>query len=137
MATSMVFVDAAAWIALLNTRDALHPAAERVMQTLRQNRTPLVTSGFVFVEVANALSAPIFRQKTVAFLNGLTKLPNLLIVQPGQELYDDGWKLYSQRPDKEWSLTDCTSFVIMRKERIGDAFTSDHHFEQAGFLKLL
>jgi predicted nucleic acid-binding protein len=137
MATSKVFVDAAAWIAILNTRDALHLAAERTMETVRRSRTPLVTSRFVLIEVANALSAPAFRKKTIIFLNGLAKLPNLQIVQPSQELYNEGWILYSQRLDKEWSLTDCTSFVIMDRERINHAFTSDHHFEQAGFIKLL
>jgi hypothetical protein len=37
------------------------------------------------------------------------------------------------RPDKEWSLTDCISFVAMNERNITDALTSDHHFEQAGF----
>ena len=38
---------------------------------------------------------------------------------------------------KEWGLTDCTSFVVMMESQITQAFTSDHHFEQAGFEKLL
>ena len=41
------------------------------------------------------------------------------------------------RLDKEWSLTDCVSLAVMEKEQIKEAFTSDHHFEQAGFVKLL
>jgi predicted nucleic acid-binding protein len=45
--------------------------------------------------------------------------------------------LYSQRPDKEWTLTDCISFVVMHEENLTGALTEDHHFEQAGFTALL
>jgi hypothetical protein len=52
-------------------------------------------------------------------------------------MLDRGLTLFSRRPDKEWSLTDCTSFVVMQQERLTDALTTDHHFEQAGFRALL
>ena len=42
-----------------------------------------------------------------------------------------------QRLDKDWSLTDCISFIVMRRRGLTDALTSDHHFEQAGFTILL
>jgi predicted nucleic acid-binding protein len=45
--------------------------------------------------------------------------------------------LYRGRPDKEWSLTDCISFVVMGERSLTEALTSDHHFEQAGFTALL
>ncbi len=54
-----------------------------------------------------------------------------------QELLNTGWTLYEERAHKEWGLTDCTSFVVMSRERVVQAFTFDHHFEQAGFTNLL
>jgi len=45
--------------------------------------------------------------------------------------------LYSSRKDKEWTLTDCISFVVMKREGLGEALTGDHHFKQAGFTALL
>ncbi len=45
--------------------------------------------------------------------------------------------MLAERPDKEWSLVDCASFVLMRQREINEALTSDHHFEQAGFSRLL
>jgi predicted nucleic acid-binding protein len=48
-----------------------------------------------------------------------------------------GIQLYDSRPDKQWSLTDCISFVVMQDRGIVEALTGDHHFEQAGFTALL
>jgi hypothetical protein len=45
--------------------------------------------------------------------------------------------LYDARPDKDWSLTDCISFVVMGDERLTEALTGDRHFVQAGFVALL
>ncbi|MBA3921438.1 MAG: type II toxin-antitoxin system VapC family toxin [Nostocaceae cyanobacterium] len=132
-----VFVDTAAWIALLNASDALHERAVPIMAMLRQQKISLVTTEFVFLEVADALSAPAIRKQTVAFINGLRKLLILQIIPISQKLLADGWELYNQRPDKEWGLTDCISFVVMAQEKITSAFTSDRHFVQAGFVNLL
>src|SRR5882724_2165037 len=107
------------------------------MAALRQHRSQLVTTEFVLVEVADALSAPNIRADTVRFINGLRQLPILRIVPAGESLLAAAWDLYGRRPDKEWGLTDCTSFVVMEQEGLTEAFTSDHHYEQAGFVKLL
>ena len=91
----------------------------------------------MLLEVADALSAPAIRARTVAFISGLRQLNVLQILPVSQALLNQGWQLYSQRPDKEWGLTDCTSFVVMTQEQIAIAFTSDRHFQQAGFIKLM
>lgn len=132
-----VFVDTAGWIGLINRSDDLHAQAQQVLNTLRQQKALLVTTEFVLIEVADALSAPSFRLQTIAFIDGLRRLAPLRIVPVSHELLTDGWTLYRQRPDKEWGLTDCISFAVMEQEQIFEAVTSDRHFEQAGFVKLL
>jgi predicted nucleic acid-binding protein len=59
------------------------------------------------------------------------------IVEASADLFWRGFELYGQRTDKDWSLTDCISFVVMRDEDLTGALTGDHHFEQAGFTALL
>jgi hypothetical protein len=59
------------------------------------------------------------------------------IVPVDQTKYEAGLALYRNRPDKDWSLTDCISFAIMQEHGITEALTGDHHFEQAGFIALL
>ena len=52
------------------------------------------------------------------------------------ELLNAGLDRMRERPDKDWSLIDCISFVVMENEGIKDALTADQHFEQAGFRAL-
>jgi uncharacterized protein len=132
-----VFVDTAAWIALINANDQLHQQAQTVMTKLRRQKARLVTTEFVLLEVADALSDPGVRSHTVEFIDGLRQVPLLQILSVKQDLLVEGWELYSQRPDKDWGLTDCTSFVVMNRKKIMQAFTSDHDFEQAGFINLM
>jgi predicted nucleic acid-binding protein len=128
-----LFGDAVYFIALANPRDQYHDRAKRFEVAGRS----LVTTHYVLTEVANALAHHTLRRQ---FLNLLTSLEDGsdVLILPGQdELYRAGLGLYRQRPDKDWSLTDCISFVVMQREGISDALTTDHHFEQAGFVAVL
>jgi predicted nucleic acid-binding protein len=58
-------------------------------------------------------------------------------VPASPELFQRGVELFRARPDKEWSLTDCISFVVMTEKGLSEALTGDRHFEQAGFHALL
>ena len=58
------------------------------------------------------------------------------VVPQSRESFLSGLALYSARPDKRYSLTDCISMQTMRREGIDEALTSDRHFEQEGFQAL-
>ncbi len=128
-----VFVDSVAWIALFNARDDLHAPALAKRKELYLSKTPLLATEFVLLEVSYAQSAPRCRTKTVPFLLGLQKQSTLTIMPVSSRSVVGGIALFEDRPDKEWSLTDCISFVVMKEHRITDAFTLDHHFVQAGY----
>jgi predicted nucleic acid-binding protein len=61
----------------------------------------------------------------------------ITIIEGSHELFQRGVELFASRTDKEWSLTDCTSFVVMEEQGLSEALTADRHFEQAGFIALL
>jgi uncharacterized protein len=132
-----VFVDTAAWIALFNKSDDLHLPAKQLMNQLQQNNTALVTTEFVLLEFADAFCDSKTRSLAVQYVDRLRRLNRLEIVPISQELLTAGWVLYRQRLDKSWGLTDCTSFIVLGERKITEAFTSDRHFEQAGFMRLL
>lgn len=89
------------------------------------------------MEVANMLAGTKARRQCAAFLRELSRAPDTRIIPDSEELFQRGLSLYEARTDKGWSLTDCISFLVMSDENLTDALTGDHHFEQAGFTKLL
>jgi predicted nucleic acid-binding protein len=91
----------------------------------------------VLAETADALSDSVNRSSCTAFIDDLRRSPHVEIEPASRESFDAGWDLYRKRPDKDWSLTDCISFVTMQGRGIVEALTGDHHFEQAGFRALL
>lgn len=121
----------------MNRDDDPHSQAVRVREQLWQEKCRLVTTDFVFLEVADALSERKFRASTVAYINRLRRSASLELLPVSEAIFEQGWQLYGQRLDQNWGLTDCTSFVVMEQENIATAFTSDRHFEQAGFRRLL
>ena len=129
-----LFADTFYYLALVNENDLAHQRALDLSRSL-QGRT--ITTAWVLTEVADAPAAPPQRGVFTALLECLRADPNVTIVPPSQDLFQRGIKLFNDRPDKEWSLTDCISFVVMDSYSLSDALTGDHHFEQAGHTVLL
>ena len=77
------------------------------------------------------------RELFIQFYDALRADPDARILDADKQLFEAGLVLYRSRRDKEWSLTDCVSFVVMEQEGLTDALTGDHHFVQAGFHALL
>src|SRR5262245_38611219 len=75
--------------------------------------------------------------KVHAFLGFVRTASGYEIVPASAALFAKGLHLHEQRPDKEWSLTDCIWFVVLSDRGISRALTHDHHYEQAGFEALL
>ena len=88
-------------------------------------------------EVADAMAQPGNRAVFLQFLAALERNPAVSIVPASEQLYRRGLDFYRTRPDKDWSPTDCISFVVMQEHGLTEALTGDHHFKQAGFVALL
>ena len=130
----MTFSDTGYFVALLKDRDDLH---ERALRWAAAIREPITTTDYVLVEVINTCSAPVIRRRLHVFLEYLRGSSPFEIVPASARLLEDGIKLHEARSDKEWSLTDCISFIVMQEREISSALAYDHHFEQAGFEALL
>jgi len=129
-----LFADTFYYIALLSSTDNAHV---RAVEFTRDFNGQMVTTAWILTELADGMAAPTNRQAFISFLAGLRSDPQVSIVAPDPALFDEGIALYANRPDKEWSLTDCISFVVMQREGLTEALTGDRHFEQAGFTALL
>ena len=130
-----VFADTHFYVALLSSRDSAHAAAAR-WQASPEIRE-VVTTSWVLVELADCMRLPDERVVTARFIAALRQAPQTVVVPVSEAALWNGFELYRRRTDKEWSLTDCISFVVMKEQGLTQALTGDHHFEQAGFTALL
>ena len=128
------FIDTVYILALLNSRDRWH---RKAMELSRTVRAPLVTSNAVLTEVADALAHRNRRLWASQAIDDLLSDPDVECVSIDKKTFAAALHLYRDRPDKDWSLTDCLSFVIMRQQQLTDALTADVHFAQAGFRALM
>lgn len=129
-----VFADTFYYLALVNPSDNRHQQAQTYTDGF-QGR--MVTTSWVLTELANALAKPSSRPAFLQVFAQMRTDPDITIFPPDAALFEDGLRLYASRPDKEWSLTDCISFVVMQQQGITEALTGEHPFEQAGFVALL
>lgn len=125
-----MFVDTSAWFAYVNAGDPEH---RRVRKVLDDPPGRLVTSSYVFDESVTLTQARLGHRRAVAVGHVLldSAVVELVHVAPADE--KAAWALFEQRADKSYSFTDCTSFVVMRRERIERALALDVHFSQEGF----
>ncbi len=132
-----VFADAQYWVALIHDQDQSHTAAEAISRTLQG--VSLVTTEEVLSEVLAFFSerGPYLRGLAAATVRSMHVDSFVPIVPQSHQSFHDGLALYEARSDKGYSLTDCISMNVMRRQGILEILTHDGHFTQAGFIKLL
>jgi len=128
------FADTFYYIAFLSRADRKH---DRAVSLTKGYDGTMVTTTAVLTELGDGLADTPGRELFVNLVSDLQNDPDVVIVPVDFTLFQQGMELYADRADKDWSLTDCISFVVMREQGITEALTGDHHFEQAGFVALL
>jgi predicted nucleic acid-binding protein len=106
--------------------------------SLLDSATVLLTHNYVlaeFVALCNARGAN--RRMAHEFISKLMDDPDVDVVWIGRELHLSAMDLLRARPDKNYSLCDAVSFLLMRRAGLTEALTTDRHFEQEGFVRLL
>ena len=129
-----VFADTSFYAAILNRRDELHVRAKIAAAKIASR---ILTTEFVLIETANFCTAGRRRAAYLQLLDRLHQDVDVEIIPATSIDFQRGLELFAARPDKQWSLTDCISFVVMQERGLSEALTADRHFEQAGFMMLL
>ena len=137
MTMTEIFLDTSYVIALASVKDNLHQKALETAEKIQVEKSKLITTRAVMLEIGNALSGLRYRVAAITLLNALESDPDVGIVSLTESLYAQGYSLFCKRQDKNWGLVDCISFVVMEERKIIDALTADEHFQQAGFRAML
>jgi predicted nucleic acid-binding protein len=134
-----VFADTGFWVALLNQKDKWHEQSVSIYRSLELQQVRVITSEIVLTELLNFFSkfSSTLRVEVALKVTQMKQHPNITVIPQNTRQFDRALKLYLEREDKEWSLTDCSSFLIMQELKITAALAHDKHFLQAGFQNLL
>ena len=131
-----LFVDAGPWIALMDSHDQWHQPALQVMNRLKAERHPLVTSNLVLMEAYTGLVGRIQRS-AIAKLRATVSVSSFTRVERvDMRIEASAWQTFMRYDDKDVGMVDCTSFVIMEQLGLTHVFTFDRHFAQVGFQTL-
>lgn len=135
----MILVDTSGWLALGDRSQPQHAAAVEVYRERLRRRERFLTTNYIVAETLALMTVRtrLPRDRVLAFLQGIKTAAHVEVVHVDAELDARGWALLHSRPDKSWTLVDAVSFVVMQQRRLTEALTTDHHFEQAGFMRLL
>lgn len=134
------FVDSSFLVARFNPRDRSHEAARRLLGEMAErtrSRPRLVLTDYIFDELITAILSRTRRHDFAARAGQAlrtSRTAEILVID--RVVIEAAWALFLRRPDKMWSLTDCTSFVVMKAFGIDTALAFDANFREAGFATL-
>jgi predicted nucleic acid-binding protein len=133
-----IFVDTSAWDALADGGDPNHEVALLYRDEIA-GQCRLIVTNYVLDELYTLLLMNVGYGRTVDFkckLDILVAERVLEVIWVSEEIAQEAWAVFERfNVDKQWSFTDCVSYVVMKQERINEAFAFDHHFEQMGFVR--
>ncbi len=128
-----LLADSAAWLALYDRSDKYHARAQLAFRELAERKVNFVVTDYLIAESITLIMGRAGHATAVMCGDWLLNSPRVRIIRADVDLWNETWRLFKRYADKEFSFVDCLSFNIMRRERLADAFTFDHHFEQMGF----
>ncbi len=137
--SNSVFVDTAGWANLFVETEPYYEQARQWFQKARQQSQEMVTTNYVVIELVALLTSSlrVSRPQLFKYVDAVRDAPYIRLVHIDAAIDQAAWNLLKSREDKAWSFVDSTSFVVMQQLGIKEALTTDHHFEQAGFIRLL
>lgn len=131
MSKKGVFLDTSFVVAIINKDDSLHQAALEFEKELKQYTDIWITEPILF-EIGNIFSKS-NKTQVAQFIQSCYESHRIHVINLDDGLLQLTLHYYTQYSDKDWSLTDCLLFAVMKENDIHIAYSSDHHFEQAGF----
>ncbi|HEY7064201.1 MAG TPA: PIN domain-containing protein [Chloroflexota bacterium] len=129
-----VFIDAGAWIAIIDQDDQYYSAATEIYKQLLINGSVLVTTNLVIAEAYVIIRKRAGHTTAMRFLQSLRQTGRLLRVYADAALEEAAERILTRYADQDFSLADAVSFALMRQRGIVEAFAFDHHFLVAGFV---
>ncbi|MCP4680979.1 MAG: type II toxin-antitoxin system VapC family toxin [Desulfobacterales bacterium] len=131
-----IFIDTSAFIAFFDKSDNNHLEATLLMNKIKKNRLRLLTSDYIFDETITMALSRGGHELAVKVGEYLLSSKVIELIWLDESHIKKSWKFFRKQFDKNYSFTDCTSFVLMKGKGVIPYFAFDEHFKQAGFLNI-
>ncbi len=131
-----MFLDTGAFVALRNRGEREHEVSRATLARLVSERVPLITSNYVFAETYTALLMRVGRQEAILWGQRFRAGEAIQLIRVDERIEQDAWSILETHADKEWSYVNATSFALIEREEVSEAFAFDHHFAQRGLTLL-
>jgi len=129
-----MLLDTSGLMCLFDRREIRHASATDLYDSANLR----LTHNYVFAEfVALAIARRAPLPEALRFIETIHRSDEVEVVWVDPDLNEQAMRLLIERSDKRWSLCDAVSFVVMNEKGLSDSLTTDHNFEQAGFVRLL
>lgn len=133
---SRIFIDTSAFLALEDESDQYHEMALQFReQVLRKRRYELITTSYILDETLTLIRFRISIKASIDFSKKIRKSKVVKIARVSREIEEKALDIFERYDDKDFSFTDCVSFVVMQENGIKEAFAFDEHFNQMGFIR--
>ena len=131
-----VFVDTGGWIATAVVRDEMHQAAAAYAMHLSQRNLPLLTTNYVLTEALTRIRYDDGHARALSFdaiVQELRRTRRLTVRWVNPAVHEAAMEIFRKYSDHEFSIVDCTSFVVARERKVREVFGFDKDFVTMGF----
>jgi predicted nucleic acid-binding protein len=135
--SSVIFVDTSGLYAALVKNDEMHLKAASYLSDAAQSKKRFLTTDYVLDETATLLKARGHVRQVSALFGAIFSSVACRIEWMDRERFEQTVKFFDKHRDKNWSFTDCFSFLLMKERKINESLTKDDDYRQAGFRPLL
>lgn len=132
--SKVIFVDTGALFAAANAKDKDHQKAKDFLTQLAEEKVILIVTNFIIAETYTLMLRKIGRDEAIEYVQKLRNTAEIERVSEEDE--NKAWQIILRYQDKDFSYVDATSFAVMERLGIGDAFAFDEHFEQYSLNRL-
>ena len=128
-----LFVDTAGWMACADASDPAHRAAIKARDRWLERGGLFITTDYIADETLTHIRLRLSHGAAETWWRQVDSSSRLRWESVTTNRADKARSLFFRYQDKDFSFTDCTSFVVMRELKLREVLTTDHHFAQIGF----
>jgi len=134
MTNFSIFVDTGPWYAMMDKNDQYHSKASNYFkQLLKKKICDIYTSNIIIQETVTLVARRINKKISIKFLNTIFNDPKINVLYIDANIEQKAYDTFKNYLDQQFSIVDCTSFILMQHHHIKHAFTFDKHFRTMQF----